>query len=127
MSGVLPSDPVVLHRYQPGSGGVQGSTLCGGRWYKTGEAPCEVAEQTMARSLDELPPCEASDEDIAAAAALLGLPRASRCWTRDCESWENIEANMDPKLDPEKVQGVLTSLQSGIISKAEAFKRAFGA
>lgn len=127
MSGVLPSDPVVLHRYE------HGKTLCGGRWYPTGESPCEVSEQAAARGLADLPPCEASDEDIAAAAALLGLPRASRCWTRDRASWENIDitdivkANMDPRLDPERVQSVLTQLQSGIISKAEAFKRAFGA
>ena len=107
MSGVLPSDPVVLHRYD------ERGTLCGGRWYRTGEAPCEVSEQTMARSLDELPPCEASDEDIAAAAALLGLPRASRCWTRNHASWDDLI------LSPERVaQAVAALLQSGIILDA---------
>lgn len=81
MSGVQPGDPIILHDYQ------NGQTYCGGHWYATGTAPCETERRVAAEALAGLPACEASDEDIVAAAALLGYPRASRCWTKDRASW----------------------------------------
>lgn len=88
MSGVQPSDPIVLHRYK------NNLTLCGGRWYVTGMAPCEASEAARLEGMRTLPLC--ADVDIEAAASLLGLGKASRCWTRDGFSG-----------DPAKVQGAV--------------------
>lgn len=114
MSGVEPGDPVVLHRYE------DGKTLCGGKWYPTGDSPCEVAEANHIESLRSLPPCEQVDLD--AAARLLGVPKYSRCWTKDRASWE------DPA-KPESVQAMamlmstMQKLNIGLISTAEARER----
>ena len=116
MSGVDPSDPVVLHKYE------NGKTLCGGTWYTTGDSPCEVAEANHVDSLKRLPPCEQVDLD--AAARLLGIPKFSRCWTRDRASWD------DPALKPDSVQAMamlmstMQQLNVGLISTATARERA---
>jgi hypothetical protein len=98
VSGVKPGDPVVLHQYE------SGKTLCGGLWYATGSAPCETADQSALDAIKLLPACEASDEDIVAAAALLGITKVSRCWTRDGASGPESDT---PFMDPAKVQAYL--------------------
>lgn len=109
MSGVEPGDPVVLHRYQ------DGKTLCGGQWYPTGDSPCEVAEANHVEGLRSLPPCEQADSDVAA--RLLGIPKFSRCWTRDRASWE------DPAIAAGQVQATVALMQAGLITKAQAAER----
>lgn len=84
MSGVQPKDPIVLHRYQGNQ------TFCGGRWYKTGTSPCEVAAEQHSEALLQRPPCEVSDADIDVAAALLGLPPTTRCWQKTQASWDSL-------------------------------------
>jgi hypothetical protein len=82
MSGVQPGDPVVLHKYRILAGEIE-QMLCGGSWYnvEAGNAPCEVRKAEHDAMMAALPLCE--QEDIQAAALILGLPRASRCWTKD--------------------------------------------
>lgn len=80
MSGVLATDPVVLHRYEVAM------IFCGGQWYPLGDSPCETRDKETIMELRKLPACEASDADLVAMALVLGVPRASRCWTRSQES-----------------------------------------
>jgi len=82
--------PIVWHEYRRYKlDGVDASeTFCGGRWYVTGEAPCEIADSEAAQELRNLPACEVDDGDVAAAAMLLGRPGLSVCRTKGRASWQ---------------------------------------
>lgn len=70
---------VVWHRY------ANGQTFCGGQWYTTGAAPCEVRERENMASLNNLPECERAD--VLAAAVLIG---GSPCSFKGSASWATL-------------------------------------
>ena len=63
-------------------------TLCMGRWYTTGTAPCELMTQDDAKAIAlDIPDCE--PEDLAAVAELLGQPKVSVCRAKGRASWDD--------------------------------------
>ena len=78
MSGVAVSDPIVLHQYKHGPGGT--TVLCGGKWFRLGESPCELMSKETVAALADVPPCDT--EDLVAAALVLNLNTISRCMTK---------------------------------------------
>lgn len=97
------------HRARPGipSMGIPSDdqTLCGGQWYVTGEAPCEIEDAQAAADMRELPGCEVDDADIAAMRELLAVPEgATICRFKGRASWQ------DKVVDPAAVQTMAQTL-----------------
>jgi hypothetical protein len=80
MSGVRPDMPE-FHQYEVRYG--RKVTLCGGAWYTTGDAPCEVLKAERDKALQSMPPCADPDDE-----AVIALLNWDRCWTRDGMSGE---------------------------------------
>lgn len=97
----------VWHEYR------DGMTLCGGKWFPTGSSPCELADLDLADDLnDNIPECEASDEDILALKELLGQPRVGFCRAQGRASWF--------KPDPDKTLSISNfSKALAVLGKAD--------
>lgn len=61
--------------------------FCSGQWFERGKSPCEVMEREQVEEFKALPACEVADDDLLAAAALLNIPRVSRCFYKPRGSW----------------------------------------
>lgn len=79
-----------LHRYE------NGGICCSGGWYPIGASPCEDAERRALPDPDDLPPCEATDADLAAARELLGtVDRVWICKQKGRASWQDVVISPD--------------------------------
>ena len=91
------AEVVVWHEYRTREQPLRGNpipalikeTLCGGKWYARGKAPCELQDADDATALD-LHACEVDEADIAAMRELLALPpRATVCRFKGRASWDD--------------------------------------
>ena len=91
----MSNDKIIWHEYRrvhPPGRLPRRETLCFGKWYTTGTAPCEVEDTANLADIRTLPDCEASEEDLAAMKELMGLsPRVTRCRTKGRSSWGAAE------------------------------------
>lgn len=128
------------HLYKNRSGG---RTLCGGRSYKTGYSPCELAYNADQHDLfDKLyaewkmmmiaPSKRLSTEDFQAACDLNGL---SRCNVAEAQLRVKVKHALRAKVNalPERPSGlapsgdmslIIEALNAGAISTEEAYRRA---
>lgn len=85
-----------LHRYIETTTVAGRQIYCSGQWWEVGTSPCEDAERRALPDPEDLPPCEASDEDLAAARELLGTSdRVWICKQKGRASWQDVVISPD--------------------------------